>query len=165
MSIPIALSPLDARSAEIIASWGDDPEFLRAAEWSAVSGEARSAFWQSLVHSPPEHLLRLAATADADVVGYLDIHGSGPRRELGFAIGPSHWRRGLGGAVAHAGVEYAFQSIGLPCLWAEAWATNAASIAILRGLGMRHLGRGGKGSYLGERTHYEQFELERPRSP
>ena len=157
----ITLSALDLRSAEILASWGDDPEFLRAAEWSTTSVEARSAFWRSIVSSPPEQLLRFAATEIADVVGYLDIHGSGDRRELGFAVGPGRWGKGLGGAMAHAGLEYAFGTLALQCVWAEAWATNAASIAILTRLGMRHVGRGEEGVYLGEPTCYEQFELQR----
>ena len=114
-----------------------------------------------MVVSPPEQLLRFAATRATDVVGYLDIHGSGDRRELGFVVGPGRWGRGLGGAVAHAGLEYAFDRLALQCVWAEAWATNTASIAILNGLGMRHLGRGENGSYLGECTRYEQFELNR----
>ena len=161
MREPVTLSPLDSRSAEIIALWDGDPEFLRAAEWSVASDEARSTFWRSMTISPPEHLLRFAATTVTDVVGYLDIHGSGDRRELGFVVGPGRWGRGLGGAVARAGLEYAFDRLALQCVWAEAWATNAASIAILKGLGMRHLGRGETGSYLGESTRYEQFELNR----
>ena len=96
-------------------------------------------FFRQLVEVPPPDLIRLAALHEGVVVGYVDLAGAEPHeRELGFVIGDrSTWGRGLGRGAARAGCAHGFGVLGLRRIWAEAEATNAASIRVLELIGMR----------------------------
>ena len=101
-----------------------------------------------------------------DVVGYVDLHGSGPRRELGYVVGGrERWGQGFGRSVAHAGLAWGFGALGLTDMWAEAVDANVASVRILERLGMRETGRGEEATFLGRRSFYRVFTLTAGSSP
>lgn len=164
----VQLRPVSLADADVIASWGLDEVFCRAADWTpGLPLQAYRDHQRSLASSPPDDLVRLAAVHEGEVVGCVDLHGAEPgRRELGYEIGPSsNWGRGLGLAVARAGLEHGFDVLGLDEVWAEALDANVASVRILQRLGMVETGRGADGQYLGEPTHNRQFALHRPPYP
>jgi RimJ/RimL family protein N-acetyltransferase len=141
----VQLRALTTVDAEVLASWGDDHAFRVEAGWSTdLSREQVARFHRGVVDSPPPDLLRLAATVDDDLVGYVDLHGDeAARRELGFLVGPrSVWGRGLGTSVARAGLVHAFDVLGLDEVWAETSPTNVASRRILTRIGLRERGIG-----------------------
>jgi RimJ/RimL family protein N-acetyltransferase len=141
----VLLRALTADDADVLASWGDDRAFRVEAGWSTeLSREQIARFHRGIVECPPPELLRLAATVDDNLVGYVDLHGTEVgRRELGFLVGPrSAWGRGLGTAVARAGLVHAFDVLGLDEVWAETTPTNAASRRILARVGLRENGIG-----------------------
>jgi RimJ/RimL family protein N-acetyltransferase len=158
----IRLRSLSSDDAEVIAAWGTDAGFCRAAGWSVGRplGEYR-AFQRDLVAQPPPDLIRLGAVFDRRLVGYVDLHGTEPgRRELGYVIGERRqWRRGLGRAAAEAGLRFGFATLGLTQIWAEALDANLASVRILQRLGMHETGTGDSGIYLGTSTYYRQFAI------
>lgn len=157
----VTLRPMRQDDVPAMAAWGEDPEFVAAAEWGVRTPPARRVFWQRVLDAPPPDLIRLAAVLDRTLVGHVDLHGTEPdRRELGFVIARPYWGRGVGTAAARAGLAYGFGELGLERIWAEAWATNAASVAILDRL-MRRTGTGKDGHYRGSPTHYVQFEISR----
>lgn len=161
----VDLRPMTVADAVVVASWGLDASFRAAAEWSPdMDLEALERFHRGTVLCPPEELLRLAACAGGDLVGYVDLHGTGPDdRELGYVVGPStRWGQGLGTALARAGLDYGFGPLGLRRVTAEAWDANPASIRILQRLGMRETGRGDAGEYLGRATYYRTFQADAP---
>jgi RimJ/RimL family protein N-acetyltransferase len=118
------------------------------------------SFHRRIIAEPPSRLIRLAATHQGELVGYIDLDGSEPaRRELGFVIGDSRrWKHGLGRQAAQAGLEYGFHTMKLTEIWAEALDANLASVRILQGLGMTEIAPGGPGT----RTRYRRFTIDAP---
>lgn len=158
----VRLRRLVGQDANVMAGWGDDPEFCQAADWTATLLHAeRLDRFRRLIASPPKDLIRFAAVCENTLVGYVDLHGTqSDERELGFVIGPrSRWGGGLGRATASAGLAYGFDTLRLHRIWAEAFATNPGSLRILQGLGMTELSRGQPGHFLGEATYYRRFEM------
>jgi RimJ/RimL family protein N-acetyltransferase len=158
----IHLRPLTPGDAQVIAAWGSDDEFCRAADWTVgMPPSEYRAIQEQLIAQPPSDLIRLGAVFDRQLVGYVDLHGSESGcRELGFVIGERrHWRQGLGRAVAEAGLRFGFATLGLTQIWAEALDANHASVRILQGLGMRETAVGQNRTYMGEPTCYRQFTL------
>lgn len=157
----VTLRPLRADDVPTLAAWGEDPEFVAAAEWGVRTSPARQAFWRRMVEAPPADLLRQAAVLDGRLVGHVDLHGAeAGRRELGFVIARPYWGRGVGTAAAIAGIEHGFVALGLESVWAEAWQANTASVSLLNRL-MRRTGIGESGHYRGADTHYVQYEVTR----
>ncbi|MPV35716.1 GNAT family N-acetyltransferase [Georgenia subflava] len=158
----VTLRPLLVRDADVIGSWAADPQFCREADWTVgLSVERHVDFWEHVARTPPAGLIRLAAVVEAELVGYVDLHGDEPgRRELGFTVGGrERWGRGLGVRVAAAGLSWGFRELGLDEVWAEAYDANERSVRILRRLGMRETGRGDAGTYLDRPTYYRQFTI------
>lgn len=157
----VLLRELVPGDADLIAAWSCDDSFCRAAGWTVRPVEEHRTFQRRMIVAPPADLLRLAATEDGRLVGYVDLHGSDPdRRELGFLVGPREaWGRGLGMAAASAGLRYGFQELGLKEIWAEALQANRASIHILQKLGMIETGWGDAETYLGQPSRYRQFVI------
>ena len=160
----MTLRPLERADADVLAVWAEDDRFCQHAGWSLRSPAAVRDFWIRQVQTPPADLIRLAVTTEEnDLLGYVDLHGDGQQeRELGFLVGPSHrWGQGLGGRVAEAGLAHGFEELSLDSIWAEAIVANAASVRILRSLGMREIGRGSIETFLQVESYYQQFRLNR----
>ena len=158
----ISLRGLVLSDAATMAQWAADPEFCRAAGWSTdLDPQAHLEFQRKIVQDPPEGLVRLGAEFAGGLVGYVDLHGSEPRRsELGFLIGERRlWGRGLGRRAAAAALGHGFVRMGLDEIWAEALDVNAGSMRILLGLGFRSTGTGDTDEYLGVPSVYRPFAL------
>ncbi len=160
----VLLRPLEPLDAEVIAAWGDDLLFCDEAGWSRDLDPAeRRVRWVELVRDLPADLIRLAGVLDGELIGYVDLHGSEPgRRELGYLVGGrERWGRGLGTALALAGLAHGFDVLGLDEIWAEAADANEASVRILQRIGLTETGRGEDAWYLDRRTFYRQFAMPR----
>lgn len=146
---------------DVIAHWGQDPQWCAAAEWSISSYDSCRAHLLKTMHTPPPELIRFVVRSSGVPVGYVDLFGADPStRELGYVIGPrSRWGQGFATAAALAAVNYGFSSLQLTSVWAEAWAANPASIKVLTKVGFTQTGFGADGSYLGQPTRYTQWEL------
>lgn len=160
----MTLRPLERADADVLAVWAEDDRFCQHAGWTLRSPAAVRDFWVRQVETPPADLIRLAATTDEnDLLGYVDLYGRGQgERELGFLVGPSHrWGRGVGRRVAEAGLSHGFDQLSLDSIWAEAIVANAASVRILRSLGLRETGHGSVETFLQAESYYLQFRLNR----
>lgn len=159
---PVVLRPLQLHDADVFAAWGADSEFCREADWTpGLPYTERRRFHQALIQSPPTQLLRLGATHEGLLVGYIDLHGDEPhRRELGFVIGERRrWGKGLGRLAGAAGLDYGFGHLGLQEIWAEALDANQRSVRILERLGLGETGMGEDSVYMEQRTHYRRFSI------
>lgn len=58
---------------------------------------------------------------------------------LGFVLARAHWGCGLGSEAAHEVLRYAFETLALERVTAEAAARNVASRRILAKLGFKHI--------------------------
>lgn len=160
----LRLRKLEPADAAEIAAWGRDPAFCRRAGWREDLTEAEMlAFWAGVIRDPPQHLHRMAAVADGRLVGYVDLHGDDPQvLELGCLIGPSsRWGVGLGTVAAGLGLRYTFTVLDLVGVWAQAPATNTASVRILQRIGMLDAGMGTPTTFAGEPTRYLRFSITR----
>ncbi|WP_328320853.1 GNAT family N-acetyltransferase [Kribbella sp. NBC_00382] len=158
----LRLRPLRPADGPGFAAWGLDRRFCEVAGWRLDRSLAgHEAHWRWVIAEPKADHLRLAAVLGEEVVGYVDFAGSEVGwRELGYVVGPSaRWGRGVGGAVARAGVEYGFGVLALREIRAEALDANVASVRILQSLGMTETGRGEDDSFLGEPSFYRRFRL------
>ncbi len=161
---PVQLRTLTATDAGTFASWAEDESFCHRAEWEPGRGRAHYVdFHRRIILDPPAELLRLGVVESrrGALVGFVDLHGHSMRtRELGYLIGPSpNWGRGLGHAAAQAGLTYGSGVLRLEQIWAEARASNHASVRILKNLAMRETTNGpqenGPRAYAGMR----RFEI------
>ena len=161
----VALRPLTSADAAVLADWAADDTFVAHAGWTpGLAWDEHERFWlHRIIADPPPELLRLGVEHEGALIGYVDLYGTrADERELGYVIGPStRWGQGLGKAAARAGLAYGFDSLALASIWAEALPLNAPSVRILEGIGMRHTGRGDEASFLGVRSHYEQYRITR----
>lgn len=158
----VFLRPLALPDVTTYASWGLDRRFCEHAGWTVDKPlPAHEAHWHELITHPKPDLIRLAAVAGTDLVGYVDLAGDEPnRRELGYVIGPSErWGLGLGGSVARLGLEHGFALLGLDEIRAEALDANHASVRILSSLGMTETGQGAEEVFLGAPSFYRQFSI------
>lgn len=162
MNRSVHLRPLRHDDVPVIASWAQDGELCREAEWSEdLPHERHLAFWHGVIDAPPSGLIRLGAVSGDDLVGYVDLHGVDPaRRELGFLIGVrARWGEGLGYQAAAAALDHGFGALGLTEVWAEALDANQRSVRLLQRLGMRETGRGSDGEFPGRPSFYREFLL------
>ncbi|TGQ76418.1 N-acetyltransferase, partial [Mesorhizobium sp. M2D.F.Ca.ET.206.01.1.1] len=58
---------------------------------------------------------------------------------LGFVLGRAHWGQGLGSEAAREVLRYAFETLALERVTAEAATRNVASLRILAKLGFDHV--------------------------
>lgn len=112
---------MEINDAETLATWANDAEFCRDADWSLdLPFDRHLSFWRKLITTAPSELIRLAAVCDDLLVGYIDLHGEeSERRELGFVIGVrDSWGHGLGRQAAAAALDHGFREMGLMKVWA-----------------------------------------------
>jgi len=63
-----------------------------------------------------------------------------PEVEIGYALLPEYWGRGLATELARASIRVAFQELGLPDVVAFTLPTNRASQRVMERAGLRHVG-------------------------
>jgi ribosomal-protein-alanine N-acetyltransferase len=140
----LSLRPLEPGDLEDLYALYRDPEVMRY-----VTGEPRdrrqtkTALERHLADHR-HHGYGLCATidkADGKLVGRCGLipwRLEGPwQAELAWLFATSHWGRGLGTEFGREMLRQAWGPLGLDYLMARAYQANAASVAIMRKLGMR----------------------------
>ena len=85
----------------------------------------------------------VARLDDDGVIGtctLLHIDEEHRRAEIGFALGRAHWGRGYASEAVSALIRFAFETLGLHRLEADADPRNTRSIAVLTGQGFKREG-------------------------
>jgi len=120
---------------------------------AVLSNALAMRFWSRPPHASLDQTrLWLASTIDApadagdDYVVELDgqvIGKAGCWRlpEIGFILHPDHWRRGLAREALEALIPHIFSRFPIEALTADVDPRNAASLALLKGLGFVETGR------------------------
>ena len=150
----VRLRRLGPEDAEVIAAWGADAQFCRAAGWTVgLSRREHVTFQRRLISEPPADLDRLGVDAPEGPGWWATSRCSAMSPRAGAGL--RHWgapplapgRRY--GWPARAGLSHGFTRMRLTEIWAEALEANVASVAILRRLGMHETGRGRSGRLRG----------------
>ena len=105
-------------------------------------------------------------SATGELIGWMGVRrvDDAPRRgSLGYWIGERWFGQGYTREAVRCLVPHAFQALDLAVIEAAAQTANAASLAVLRGLGMRPMGRRQEFAVArGAAERCEWFELDRP---
>ncbi|MFF5219228.1 GNAT family N-acetyltransferase [Micromonospora sp. NPDC000442] len=137
------LRPDDA--ADALAIIGDD----RVTQWlsfdsrdhAAAVAMVEGAVTRAQLTPRNEYYLAVADTEDR-MIGFARLGLTGHQAaKLGYAIGADHWGRGYATDAARMLVGFGFQELGLHRITAAIGPDNAASIAVVKRLGMQYEGR------------------------
>ena len=149
-SVPIALRPLAPDDAPAFHRLINDWEICR------LLPEAPFPYPESLARERIEAAIADRAAGRAYEFAVIDrqsgamIGAAGLRRaprqghsaDLGYWIGRRYWRQGFGRAAAAALVSWGFAELPIETVTATVASENAASLALLRGLGFAETGTG-----------------------
>ena len=140
------IRPLTAADAAALFEVYSDPEAMRYWSTPPHADESRTRKLIADIHRGFEERTVLQwgveRTADRRLLGTITLmtEEEQPRAELGFILGSEHWHQGYGGETQRVVVDFAFETLSLHRLEAEADQRNTASLRSLERLGFRHEG-------------------------
>jgi len=137
----LLLRPFGAGDVGDCLEYRNDAEFARylphvPQPFTLLDAEA---FVRQNMTEPFEQSPTFAIVLEGKVIGTVNLEidaGSGSAM-LGYAIGRSHWGRGLAPEAAGAVLSWAFGALRLDRVWASISAGNVRSQRVLTKLGMR----------------------------
>ena len=98
-----------------------------------------SRIWlESMIDAPPGESDDYVVEYEGRVIGKA---GCWRLPEIGFILHPEHWGRGLAREAVEAVIDRVFSSFPIEALTADVDPRNAASLALLKGLGFVETGR------------------------
>jgi RimJ/RimL family protein N-acetyltransferase len=122
--------------------------------------EARAFIAMSELRKPgASYALTLAETGTFIGCAGLNVKERG--LELGYWIGEPYWRRGFATEAAHALVDLAFRSTGIPVLHCSARVINPASRRVIHKCGFQYAGQGMMNSLVAGQVPIERYRLDR----
>ncbi|BDF94523.1 GNAT family N-acetyltransferase [Pseudoalteromonas sp. KAN5] len=138
----LQLRPLDVSDAENLLAIFADPivmEYWHTPPWQshcdAIDFIASS---QAASEQQKQVCLAMILKSTQQLIGKCMLHNYVPdskRAEIGYALSPQYWGKGLVFEAAHALLSYGFKEIGLRRIEAELDPDNAASAKTLERLG------------------------------
>ena len=150
----LSLRPVERADLPRLRDWRNQPDIrLRTREWRPLTLEHQERWFQRITATDASDFMFLivvtvevgefvAPPQEAGVVGWTHWSPIDQVAETSFYIGPAEAR---GKGYAHRALvllhEWGFQGLGLARAFAEVYADNAASIALLIRLGYREEGR------------------------
>jgi RimJ/RimL family protein N-acetyltransferase len=131
--------------ASVRTTWARLPEACRYQAWGPNTADQTRAFVQAAAdgwrRDPPVRFA-FAVVTGGTVVGTADLKLRGDRQgEIGYAVHPACWGRGLATQAARRLLDRGFQEHGLHRIAATCDPRNAASARVITKLGMIHEGR------------------------
>jgi RimJ/RimL family protein N-acetyltransferase len=128
-----------------------DPDFPKMMSWAAHTSRGETlgfvrAVNQSLAENAGvvwaiEHEDRVIGSIGLDSMVFAMRALRIDRAELGFWLGPAHWRKGLMAEAAEVVIGCAFQTIGLHKVTVGCLSENEAARRLIEKLGFRYVGR------------------------
>ena len=135
------------RSSDVddVLAYRDDAEFSRYLPHIPQPFTRRDAeeFVARNIAEPWDKHPTFAIVFEGAVIGTvnLDIDQAHGIAMLGFAIGRTHWGKGIGSEAVRAAISWGFEALGLAKIWATTDAYNARSLQLMEKLGMQLEGR------------------------
>ncbi|MEZ6187819.1 MAG: GNAT family protein [Planctomycetota bacterium] len=141
----VRIDALTRADAAALFAYRRHPDVTRFQAWcpeAVADAHAFLAANATVRWGDPDAWLQLAVRSreTGALVGDLGVHflpGDGSQLELGFTIDPAHQRQGYGLAAVRALLDHAFTTRDTHRVTASVDPENAASLALLRRVGMR----------------------------
>lgn len=160
----LRLEPASSRHRDVLLAMNGDPAVMRFIEGRPQTPEETDAWIRRQEDRWARHgrgwwTLFLAGTGEGIGASCVQHLEGDPEKEIeiGWRLLPGHWGRGYATEAARAMVDFAFETLRVPRLYAVADPDNAASERVMQRLGMRDVGR---------QRHYDiwctTYLLERP---
>jgi len=133
--VNLTLRPVEPADLDLLYAHQSDPVAAAQVVWTPRTREAFDAHW-AVILADPSVLTRMVVVDDEPVGNVVSWDHEG-RRDVGYWIGREHWGRGIATAALAA---FLAEDTTRP-LYADPFASNAASVAVLRRCGFREVRR------------------------
>jgi RimJ/RimL family protein N-acetyltransferase len=141
----VLLRPIKEDDWPAVHTWASQERVCRYQVWGPNTPEQTRAFVAQAADawtSSPRTRFVYAITLGGAVVGNCELkHHGRDQGELGYALHPDHWGKGLASAAASRLLQLGFEEQRLHRIFATCDPRNVASAAVLRRLGMSFEGR------------------------
>jgi [ribosomal protein S5]-alanine N-acetyltransferase len=137
----VSLRPLGLDDTAAVHRWASLPESCRYQVWGPNTYEQTLEYVRAAVSAPPQRLV-FGVIVDGEVLGSaeLKLHGTSTA-EIGYAVHPRVWGRGIATAAARELLRMGFDRHGCHRIFGTCDPRNVASAAVLRKIDMRYEGR------------------------
>ena len=164
----LTLRPFLDRDAEDVYAYAKDLRVGPAAGWPPHTSVENSLEIIRTVFSAP-NVFALVDKQSAAVIGSAGFVGRhrtelpGPDEELGYALSPQFWGRGLMSEAARELIRFGFEDLGLHTIWCNHYDGNERSRRVIEACGFCHqFSQEEAVELMGERrmTHYYALSRE-----
>lgn len=139
------LRPFRESDAADVYGYAQDPRVGPIAGWTPHQSEAESLEIIRTVFSAPG-VFAMEVKESGNVIGSVGFVGNHPAGELsgcpddevGYALHPAYWGRGLVPEAVNAVLEYGFLGLGLSRIWCGHYAGNWRSRRVVSKCGFRY---------------------------
>ena len=164
----LVLRPFAETDAADLYAYAKDPRVGPAAGWPPHTSVENSLEIIRTVFSAP-NVFALVDKQSAAVIGSAGFVGRhrtelpGPDEELGYALSPQFWGRGLMSEAARELIRFGFEDLGLHTIWCNHYDGNERSRRVIEACGFCHqFSQEEAVELMGERrmTHYYALSRE-----
>ena len=164
----LTLRPFLDRDAEDVYAYAKDPRVGPAAGWPPHTSVENSLEIIRTVFAAPT-VFALVDQESGKVIGSAGFVGRhhtelpGPDEELGYALSPEFWGRGLMTEAAWELIRWGFEELGLCTIWCNHYEGNERSRRVIEKCGFHHqFSQEETVELMGERrlTHYYALSRE-----
>lgn len=139
----LLLRPFTQADAADVYRYARDPRVGPAAGWKPhASVEESLEIIRTVFSAPGVFAMELRETGKVvGSVGYVDRHQAslpGPDDEIGYALHPEYWGRGLTPEAVQAVLRYGFEALGLNAQWCGHYDFNHSSRRVIEKCGFRY---------------------------
>ena len=145
----LRLRPPRNEDLQAVHGFLSDPRAMHY--WSSLPHQPLAdtqTFLDGLIHSDRGQHFYAVFEMDGVVIG---MGGYSEKSEIVLILHPSEWRKGIGREVLSALISHGFRTFEFNSITADVDPENAASIALLSGLGFRETHRANCTCLLGDR--------------
>ena len=143
MTSRLLLRPFEEKDAAELYDYARDPRVGPIAGWPPHTSVENSLEIIRTVFSAP-NVFAVTERESGRVIGSAGFVGEhrkelpGPDDELGYALNPAFWGRGLIPEASRALIHWGFTELGLETIWCNHYDGNAKSRRVIEKCGFRH---------------------------
>lgn len=143
----LLLRPLREGDEEAIFGYASDPRIDRYVIWNHHRAVEESRFYllgvlerYSAGDAAPWAIVEQENNTLIGTVGFVEVWPSHLRAEIGYALAPDFWNRGIATEATRAAINWGFREMGLHRIEARCDPQNIASARVMEKCGMEYEG-------------------------